>query len=121
MTDSHPDASAELRRLVKTVAAVLIPLGEAAAAAVAPATGEQSACQQVWCPVCATIAVAHGEQHPLATIVAEHGAALLSILRTVADTSDTPPPTSEASAHVTEPSPTVTATGYQSIPVIVHE
>ena len=119
MTDSHPDPSPELRKFARAVLDVLVPLGEALAAGVPPPTGEQSSCQQAWCPVCAMAALVCGEQHPMTTVVAEYAAVLVSMLGAVADHGGAPDPPSKASHGGMPPPP---APGrYQHIPVIVHD
>jgi hypothetical protein len=118
MVDTHRDPSPELRRLAKAVLDVIASLGQAAAAGIPPAS-EQSACQQVWCPVCALVALTRGESHPMATVFAEHGAALLAALRILADMDADGHPADGAEAR---PARTQhTTTGYQHIPVIVHD
>ena len=68
-----------------TILTVVDPLLQAGTAAFASAADSASPgkCTQV-CPFCAVVAVASGEHHPLASIVAEHGTALLTALRAAA-------------------------------------
>jgi hypothetical protein len=70
--------------------------------------------------VCAMGALASGEQHPLAAIVAEHGAALLSLIRAMAN-SDDPGPADEG-ARAEEFGQRPKAPGrYQPIAITIHE
>jgi hypothetical protein len=111
--------------LAQQILAIVDPLVEAATAAAASLPdAKQATCQQIWCPVCATVAVASGEDHPLKAAVAEHGAALLAMLRAAAATAgDTATPESPATAGanggVAQPSP---APGhYQPITVTIDD
>jgi hypothetical protein len=118
MSAGHPN----LQPLAQQILAVVDPLVEAASAAFAasPVTGPGK-CQQVWCLACATAAIASGEQHPLKTIVAEHGTALLMVLRAVANPDDVnqPPP---PEARVDDGDETSPKPGrYQPIPVTIDE
>ncbi len=49
-------------------------------------TAGGSACS--WCPVCAVVAVARGENHELITALARHGATVLGFLRTIVENED---------------------------------
>ena len=72
----------ELQQIARQLLAIAQPVLQAAASYAANADGgDTGKCQQVWCPVCAAVAVASGEQHPLAALIAEHGAGLLAMLQ----------------------------------------
>ncbi|MDP9165597.1 MAG: hypothetical protein M3O32_06000 [Actinomycetota bacterium] len=96
--------------LAQQILAIVDPLVEAATKAAASLPDAKPArCEQVWCPACATVAIATGEHHPLKAVVAEHGAALLAVLRTVATASDTQvaesPDTTGTQGGTTQPEP----------------
>ncbi|MBS9532968.1 hypothetical protein KIH27_05115 [Mycobacterium sp. M1] len=121
MTGVHPDLGElgpELRRLAQAILDRLDPAVRAAALlAVSDSPGK---CQQVWCPVCALVALAAGEEHPLLTIVAEHSVALLDVIRAVfGDGAPTPP--DGPGDGVREPDGAAPKTGYQHIPVTVEQ
>lgn len=119
MSDTQPDPSFELQQLAQTILAVLEPLIHAAEAfASAAGAGAPGKCTQVWCPVCAMAAVASGEQHPLATMIADHGSSLLLLIRAMA-TPDDPEPTRDRADGVDH---TPGAPGaYQPIEVTIHD
>jgi hypothetical protein len=120
--NEHPDIGPELRQLATTILAVLDPLLQAGAAAFASAAASDAPgkCAQMWCPVCAVAALASGEHHPLATLVAEHGAPLLTLLRATAGPDVPAPP--DAGAHVTTDDRHSRESGrYKPIPVTIHE
>lgn len=114
-SNSHTDEShsrtphPELQQLAQTVLAVIDPLIQAVTTS-KPTDGKPGKCEQTWCPVCAVAAIAAGETHPLAAIVAEHGAALLAVIRAVAT-----PTEPDAEPPPDRPS------GYQPIPVTIYE
>ena len=129
MSGAHPDLGPELRQLAQ---AILDRLDPAVRSAAAMATGGRASqgpgkCQQVWCPVCALAAVATGESHPLLAVVAEHGAALVTVLRAVLEDGvpspdgsgpppDEPPPPDGVPAG---DQPPAEPGRYQPIPVVV--
>jgi hypothetical protein len=102
----------EIRQLAKTILTMLEPVIQAAAALTPQADSEPGKCQQVWCPVCAVAAIAAGESHPLTALIGEHSAALLSLIRAMANQDDPDPPDDQS------PQP---PGGYQPIPVTVVE
>lgn len=110
----HSDLGPDLRQLAQAILDRLEPALWAAASAAAQEPGR---CQQVWCPVCALAALIKGEQHPLLSVIGEHSAALLAVIRaTIADAQpapdgDEPPPD--------EPPPPPGR--YEHIPVTVEE
>lgn len=81
MTGEHPDLGPELQQLAAKILVMLDPLIQAATAMASPDDGEPGKCRQLWCPLCAMAAVASGEQHPLIAVVAEHSAALMTLIR----------------------------------------
>lgn len=83
----HADLAPELRLLAQSILDRLDPAVRFAAARAT--SGGQGGCRQVWCPVCAIAAVVTGEQHPLLTVVAEHGVALLDVIRAMVNAMDT--------------------------------
>jgi hypothetical protein len=115
----HPEFGPELKQLAQQILLVLDPVIQAAAI-FAPSVGaEPGKCQQLWCPVCAIAAVASGEEHPLAAIVAEHGAALLSLVRAMANSKDTGP--ADGGTRADRPEQEKTPGRYQPIPITIHE
>ncbi|CAN5553168.1 hypothetical protein BH10ACT9_BH10ACT9_45890 [soil metagenome] len=86
-----------LQRLVTDLLETIEPLLRAAASGTASNT-KPGHCQQVWCPVCATAALAAGEQHPLITLVAEHSTPLIAVLLAMVNHEETPPPTAAATS-----------------------
>jgi hypothetical protein len=107
----------DLEALARQLAGVLGPLATAAAGFTSVTDGEPSKCQQVWCPVCAALALASGERHPLVTLVTEHASTLMTLLNAVA-TPDEPTPTDGAPNDVDSASP---PGRYQPIPVTIRD
>jgi hypothetical protein len=129
MTNTHSDLGPELRALAQSILDRIDPAVRVAAAAAAGADGPGK-CQQVWCPVCALAALVSGEQHPLLGVIAEHGVALLSVVRAMTDAMADP--TGPGSGGPDTPSPPTgprpdgdpppSAPGhYQHIPVTVED
>jgi hypothetical protein len=129
MSDFHTDLPPELRQLAQSILNKLDPAVRMAAARAV--SGSEGKCQQVWCPVCAVAALVSGEQHPLLGVIAEHGVALLSVVRAMTDAMtdpaagpgsggpDTPsPPTAPRPDGDSPPS---TPGHYQHIPVTVED
>jgi hypothetical protein len=118
--NEHHAIGPELQQLATTILAVVDPLLQAGAAAFASAAegAGPGKCAQVWCPFCAVAALASGEHHPLASIVAEHGTALLTVLRAAAQ-SDVRAPAEGAAQMDAD----VHRTGgrYSPIPVEIHD
>jgi hypothetical protein len=126
MTGVHPDIGPELRKLAQKILDQIDPAARLAASMAVGDGAGTGKCQQVWCPVCALAAVVSGDEHPLLTVIAEHSAALLAVIRAIVDQVDQTPPTPpdgprgggaepEAAA---DPRP---ATRYQPISVTVDE
>lgn len=100
MNRPRPDIGPELRKLAQAILDGIEP-GVRAAAALAAADGPGTGkCQQIWCPLCALAAMATGEQHPLLTVVAEHGVVALEALRLLLNEIDTSPPSPPADGSV---------------------
>ena len=118
----HPDLGPELRQLAQTILDRIDPAVRSAAAMAAASGDGPGKCQQVWCPVCALVALVSGEQHPLLTVIAEHSVALLTVVRAmVEDIESTPgrqPPPDEPPP---DGPPTSGPSRYQPIPVTVEE
>jgi hypothetical protein len=137
MSGVHADIGPELRRLAQQILDGLDPAVRSAAALAAGAGAGTGKCQQVWCPVCALAALVTGEEHPLLTVIAEHGVALLQVVRSIIDDVDpaaTPPdgdlapergaaPGTEVGTETTNGSGSGDAakTRYQPIPVTVDD
>ncbi len=121
MSQSHADLGPELRARAHCILDRLEPAVRATAGSVAGAGGPGK-CQQVWCPVCALAALACGEQHPLLTVIAEHGVALLTVLRTmISDIESTPGPQQSPEDPPPDGPTAGGPSGYQHIPVTVEE
>jgi len=97
----QPDNGPELQRLAQTILAMLDPLVQAGAAVASAAAdaGAPGKCTQVWCPVCAVAAVASDQQHPLTSVIDEHGVALLALIHSIAKPKDPEPPDDPARAE----------------------
>jgi hypothetical protein len=119
VTGEHPEFGPELKQLAQRFLIMLDPFIQAAAVFAPSVYGEPGKCQQVWCPVCAIVAIASGEEHPLSAIVAEHGAVLLSVVRAMANSKDAGSADGGARAENTQQEK---APGrYQPIPVTIQE
>lgn len=132
MSGAHSDGGPELRQLAQSILDRLDPAVRFAAARAT--AGREGKCQQVWCPVCALAALISGEQHPLLGVIAEHGVALLTVLRTMTDAMDvdhgpaggpsegpSDPPTEPAGSPSQSAAPTSEPGRYQHIPVSVED
>jgi hypothetical protein len=121
VTGAHPDLGPELRQLAQSILDRLDPAVRFAAARATAAPGGQSACQQVWCPVCALAALAAGEQHPMLSVIAEHSVALLAVVRAILDPDGPGGPGAGGPADPDDAPPGPPAGGgrYQHIPVTV--
>lgn len=117
MTGPSTDIPPELRALAQVLLDRLDPAVRAAAAIATGRTDTPSKCQQVWCPVCALAALVSGEQHPMLDVVAEHGVALLSVMRAVVGTDGAAPPDGPDTPEPEAPPPG----RYQHIPIIVED
>jgi hypothetical protein len=117
VVDEHSILGADVQQIARSILAILEPLVQAAATLAPPCDAKTGKCQQVWCPVCAIAAATNGEQHPLAAIVAEHGATLLALIRTMAIHDEPNPPGggSNGAHHANRPG------RYEPITVTVYE
>ena len=75
-TDGIAEFADELRLLAETVLERVEPVLRYAAAEDRP---EWNSCE--WCPVCAATALVRGERHEVLATVAEHGTAIVTVLR----------------------------------------
>jgi hypothetical protein len=107
----------DLESLARQLAALLDPVAKAAAGFTAVADGEPGKCQQVWCPVCAALALADGDQHPLITLLAEHASSLLTLLNAMASPNDASATDGTPNDDRTEAPPG----RYQPIPVTIQD
>jgi hypothetical protein len=135
VSGAHFDGGPELRQLAQSILDRLDPAVRFAAARAT--SGREGKCQQVWCPVCALAALVSGEQHPLLGVLAEHGAALLSVLHSMTDAMDVdhgapgdtprgssggpPEPAAESGSPSEGPAPGSEPGRYQHIPVSVED
>lgn len=128
MSDSHTDLPPELRQLAQSILNKLDPAVRMAAARAT--SGSEGKCQQVWCPVCALAALVSGEQHPLLGVIAEHGVALLSVVRAMTDAMTDPTDADSGGSGTPSPPtdpqpdddpPPSTPGHYQHIPVTVED
>lgn len=126
MSPTHPDIGPELRALAQAILDRLDPAVRAAAMTWGSGQGK---CQQVWCPVCALAALVTGEQHPLLSLIAEHSATLLAMVRamaadsasaTASDGPDSPTPDSGGEPDETAGTPK-TDNRYQHIPITIED
>lgn len=119
MSGDFRTAGPDLQQLAQTVLAMLQPMIEAATAyASAAQNGTPGTCTQAWCPVCAVVAAASGERHPLVAFVAEHGVSLLSLLSALSDPAPVPP---DPGGRAPDDEPPTTVPGrYEPIAVTIH-
>lgn len=122
----HSEIPPELRQLAESILGRLDPAVRLLAATVQAAGSGK--CEQVWCPVCAGLALISGEQHPLLEVIAEHSVGLLTLAKAMLDNLDgagTPPPQpaepAPDGASETEPAVPPEPGRYQHITVIVDE
>jgi hypothetical protein len=125
----HGDLPPELRRLAQTLLDRIDPAVRLAAARAQGASTSPGRCQQVWCPVCALMALVQGDQHPMLDVVAEHSVALLTLVRALLDDLDpgtpgpdgpgAPPPDAGTPSPAAEPP--AGPGHYQHIPVQIDE
>jgi len=121
VTGVHPDIGPELLKLAQSILDQIDPAVRTAAGLVAGEGAGTGKCQQVWCPVCALVALVTGEQHPLVTVIADHSVALLAVVRAMAadiDSAAKPPPDGPPGGPRGEQSP---PNAYQDIPITVQE
>ncbi len=124
------DLPVDLRLLAQALIDKIDPVVRLSVAMLAD--GENpSDCNQVWCPVCALVALANDEQHPMLTAIAEHSATFLDAVRAaLADQGplgpDPEPPTDPSGPggrhrQSDDPETSPGPGRYQSIPVSVEE
>lgn len=113
----HGELGPELRKLAQSILDRLDPQIRAAAALASSGEGPGK-CQQVWCPVCALAAVVTGEEHPLVTLVAEHGVAIFDVIRASLSDADTMAAQSRPS-DAGDSESAGTPPGYQNIPITI--
>ena len=78
--DALGDLPVDLRLLAQALLDKIDPVVRLSVAMLAD--GENpSDCNQVWCPVCALVALANDEQHPMLTAIAEHSTTFLDAVR----------------------------------------
>jgi hypothetical protein len=76
--DPHGELAEELRLLVETVLERIEPALRRAATG-GEGVPEWSSCS--WCPLCAAVALIRGEHHEVVASLAEHGTAMVTVLR----------------------------------------
>jgi hypothetical protein len=119
---AHPEIPAELRQLAQSLLDRIDPAIRMAAAVATGRGDGPGKCQQVWCPVCALVALVQGEQHPMLDIVAEHSVALMTVVRALVDADGAPSPTDgspNGSPNGSGPPPPPTR--YQHIPITLDD
>ncbi|HEY5856885.1 MAG TPA: hypothetical protein VIW24_23265 [Aldersonia sp.] len=118
MTDAHGDLVEELRLLMETV----LERAEPALRRAASGQDQPEFASCTWCPVCAVVALVRGEHHEVAAKIAEHGTAIVTVLREALAGVPVEPLQPEARSRP-EPEPAPPTRGpsrqYVSIPVTV--
>ncbi len=117
MSSPHPDLGPELRQLAQAILDRLDPAVRAAAAMAAESMRGPGRCEQVWCPVCALVALVNGEQHPLLTVIAENSVTLLTVVRAMV--ADPPPPADPERTPAGEAPPSSQNVRFHPIPIVV--
>ncbi|MEV6253926.1 hypothetical protein AB0L97_11785 [Nocardia sp. NPDC051911] len=74
-----PDGVAEFAEELKLLAEAVLERVEPVLRRAADGQVEWSSCS--WCPVCAAAALVRGEHHDVLTAVADHGTAIVTVLR----------------------------------------
>ncbi|WP_024803737.1 hypothetical protein [Nocardia sp. BMG51109] len=117
--DQLGELTEELRLLAETMLERVEPMLRRAAA---EDRAEWSGCG--WCPVCAAVALLRGEHHDVLTAVAEHGTAIVTVLREALSGLPVDPvfppgsdPDGGAPRDTAEPGSRPGASGYVPIPV----
>jgi hypothetical protein len=111
MSGAHSNVGPELRHLAETILAILDPAIQAAVGYARRTDSTPGKCQQRWCPLCALAALAADEEHPLSSLIAEHGASLIALIRAMVS-ANTPlqhDPESNGGRHPRRDSSTSTA------------
>ena len=116
MTDAHGDLVEELRLLMETV----LERAEPALRRAASDMDQPEFAGCTWCPVCAIAALMRGEHHEMATKIAEHGTAIVTVLREALAGVPVDPSQPEPRPQPGPPQPArAPARPYVSIPVTV--
>lgn len=119
MTDPHSDLVEELRLLMETV----LERAEPALRRAASGQDQPEFASCTWCPVCAIAALIRGEHHEVAAKIAEHGTAIVTVLREALAGVPVDPlhPPAGQEPEPTRPEPTQpsAARAYVPIPVTV--
>ncbi|WP_228831470.1 hypothetical protein [Nocardia elegans] len=79
MTHAHEDSFGEFAQELRALAETLLERVEPALRRAAADGREWDSCS--WCPVCATAALVRGEHHEVVAAVADHGTAIVTVLR----------------------------------------
>nr|WP_231509136.1 hypothetical protein [Nocardia sp. NRRL WC-3656] len=79
MTHTHEDSFGEFAQELRALAETLLERVEPALRRAAADGREWDSCS--WCPVCATAALVRGEHHEVVAAVADHGTAIVTVLR----------------------------------------
>ncbi|WP_228534092.1 hypothetical protein [Nocardia sp. BSTN01] len=79
MTHAHDDSFGEFAQELRALAETLLERVEPALRRAAADGREWDSCS--WCPVCATAALVRGEHHEVVAAVADHGTAIVTVLR----------------------------------------
>ena len=114
MSDDPLGFSPEIREFAKAVLALVEPLLRTASAPRLADDGKPGTCQQVWCPVCAAVAVVTGEPHPLISRATEHADSILTLFRAMVDS-----PASDSADDESAAEPTGGPGHYEPIEVVV--
>ncbi|MDR7171478.1 hypothetical protein J2W56_005238 [Nocardia kruczakiae] len=79
MTHAHDDSFGEFAQELRALAETLLERVEPALRRAAADGREWDSCS--WCPVCATAALVRGEHHDVVAAIADHGTAIVTVLR----------------------------------------
>src|SRR5690606_4015196 len=77
--EHRPDAFTEFAEELRMLAETVLERVEPTLRSAAEDRPEWSSCS--WCPVCATAALVRGEHHDVLTALADHGTAIVTVLR----------------------------------------
>ncbi|WP_245555918.1 hypothetical protein, partial [Nocardia cerradoensis] len=79
MTHAHDDSFGEFAQELRALAETLLERVEPALRRAAADGRDWDSCS--WCPVCATAALVRGEHHEVVAAIADHGTAIVTVLR----------------------------------------
>ncbi|MFF0498119.1 hypothetical protein ACFYU5_17055 [Nocardia aobensis] len=79
MTHAHDDSFGEFAQELRALAETLLERVEPALRRAAADGREWDSCS--WCPLCATAALVRGEHHEVVAAIADHGTAIVTVLR----------------------------------------